>query len=127
MAFFLFFSLGFANLCEHSTDFHFPPLNQQFEYVEQQLPQAAQIRAIRKIQAGEDCDAGDALSLHSSSSSNSGEEKVRFTKLLYHIALNFEQTRQELLNNICNMQALKGSLFFPHIKCQGLTLHNNTR
>ncbi|GFS13853.1 protein C12orf4 homolog [Elysia marginata] len=67
----------FANLCEHSTDFHFPPLNQQFEYVEQQLPEAAQIRAMRKIQAGEDGDAGDALSLHSSNSSTSGEDKEK--------------------------------------------------
>lgn len=65
----------FANLCEHSTDFHFPPLSQQFEYVEQQLPQAAQLRAIRRLQTGEDGDAGDALSLHSSSSSASGEDK----------------------------------------------------
>ncbi|RUS88413.1 hypothetical protein EGW08_003809 [Elysia chlorotica] len=67
----------FANLCEHSTDFHFPPLAQQFEYVEQQLPEAARVRTMRRIQAGEDCDAGDALSLHSSSSSNSGEDKEK--------------------------------------------------
>ncbi|GFO41789.1 protein c12orf4 homolog [Plakobranchus ocellatus] len=73
----------FANLCEHSTDFHFPPLNQQFEYVEQQLPQAAVVRAHRRLQAGEDCDAGDALSLHSSTSSSSSEDKDKGDKKLH--------------------------------------------
>lgn len=60
----------FAKVCEQSTDFHFPNLEQQFANVEQQLKGVTD--AQRKL-VTED---GDKVSMKSSNSSSSGETQV---------------------------------------------------
>lgn len=64
----------FARVCESSTDFHFPPLERQYELIEQQLPKAAEVRNLKRLASGDDA---DQLSLHSSSSGGSSEEKEK--------------------------------------------------
>ncbi|CAL1529220.1 unnamed protein product [Lymnaea stagnalis] len=68
----------FAQICDSSTDFHFPTLDHQFQVIEEQLPKAADVKAKKKGSS----DEVDQLSLHSSTSSSSDEkEKVGEKKL----------------------------------------------
>ena len=60
----------FAKVCELSTDFHFPNLDQQFMTIEEQLQGVTDTQ--RKIVT----DDGDKLSTKSSGSSSSGETQV---------------------------------------------------
>lgn len=56
----------FAKVCERSTDFHFPNLEEQFTKIEEQLKLAADTRK----KATED---GDKVSLKSSGSNSSAD------------------------------------------------------
>nr|KAG5703826.1 hypothetical protein BaRGS_031460 [Batillaria attramentaria] len=59
----------FANVCEQSTDFHFPDLGQQLCAVETALTQANSVRAARLLQQQQE---GDSVSVHSNGSGSSG-------------------------------------------------------
>ena len=59
----------FAKVCERSTDFHFPNLEQQFLVIEQQVVKASEVRAAKKLM-----DEGDRISLKSTSSSSSDNQ-----------------------------------------------------
>ncbi|XP_059165368.1 protein C12orf4 homolog [Physella acuta] len=69
----------FAQICDSSTDFHFPPLDEQFHVIEQQLPKAAQVKAKKKGSS----DEVDDSSIHSSSSSSSEEKEKAGDKRLH--------------------------------------------
>lgn len=62
----------FAKVCEQSTDFHFPSLDQQFTNVDQEMAKANELRAQKKM--SED---GDKISLKSTSSSSSGDNQLQ--------------------------------------------------
>ena len=62
----LLLSTEFAKVCERSTDFHFPNLEQQFLVIEEQVQKASEVRVAKKL--SED---GDRISLKSTSSSSS--------------------------------------------------------
>uniref|UniRef100_A0A2C9JQK1 Uncharacterized protein n=1 Tax=Biomphalaria glabrata TaxID=6526 RepID=A0A2C9JQK1_BIOGL len=69
----------FAQICDSSTDFHFPTLDSQLQTIEQQLPKAAEVKAKKK--GGND--DMDQLSLHSTSSSSSEEKEKSGDKKLH--------------------------------------------
>ena len=58
--------VDFAQVCQQSTDFHFPDLEQQFERIEKDVIRANEYRAHQKL--SED---GDKISVKSSGSSSS--------------------------------------------------------
>ena len=62
----LYLFVEFAKVCERSTDFHFPNLEQQFLVIEQQVNKASEVRAAKKL-----AEEGDRISLKSTSSSSS--------------------------------------------------------
>lgn len=66
----------FAKVCERSTDFHFPNLEQQLAKIETQLKHAAEKRHHHKF-----TEEGDKISLKSSSSSSSGDNQEKSAKL----------------------------------------------
>lgn len=66
----LFYFLEFAKVCELSTDFHFPNLEQQFMNIEQQL------KSVTEAQRKHVTEDGDKVSMKSSGSSSSGETQV---------------------------------------------------
>lgn len=68
----------FAKVCERSTDFHFPNLEQQFLVIEQQVNKASEVRAAKKL-----AEEGDRISLKSTSSSSSDTQIQDKTTKLY--------------------------------------------
>uniref|UniRef100_A0A0B7AMF5 Uncharacterized protein n=1 Tax=Arion vulgaris TaxID=1028688 RepID=A0A0B7AMF5_9EUPU len=86
----------FAHICESSTDFHFPTLQRQYEVIEQQLPKAADIRSQKRLASG---DEGDQVSLHSSSSGSSTDEKEKGGEKKLH-AGDFYVTKHSNLSEV---------------------------
>lgn len=68
----------FAKVCERSTDFHFPNLEQQFLVIEEQVTKASEVRAAKKL-----AEEGDRISLKSTSSSSSDTQTQDKTTKLY--------------------------------------------
>lgn len=66
----------FARVCERSTDFHFPNLEQQLTKIEEELKQAAGKRHAQKL-----TEEGDKISVKSSSSSSSGDTQEKTARL----------------------------------------------
>ena len=60
--------LEFSAVCQESTDFHFPYLEQQFERIEQEVVKANEWRQQQKLASEE---GGDQISIKSSGSSSS--------------------------------------------------------
>ena len=71
---------AFARVCEQSTDFHFPDLDQQFLIIEHELSLANEHRVQRK-QAEE----GDKISIKSSGSSGSNDTQVNYVSGLVNL------------------------------------------
>ena len=69
---FFFSSSDFAKVCEQSTDFHFPTLEQQFESIEQAVIEGNEARAQKKM-AAEGTTEGDKISIKSVGSAGSAE------------------------------------------------------
>ncbi|XP_060068652.1 protein C12orf4 homolog [Ylistrum balloti] len=62
----------FAKVCEQSTDFHFPSLDQQFSNVDKEIAKFNELKAQKKV--SED---SDKISIKSSSSSSSGDNQLQ--------------------------------------------------
>ncbi|OWF51817.1 protein C12orf4-like [Mizuhopecten yessoensis] len=61
----------FAKVCEQSTDFHFPSLDQQFSNVDKEMAKSNALRAQKTT-----TEDGDKISIKSSSSSSSGDNQL---------------------------------------------------
>jgi len=61
-----FVSTDFAKVCQQSTEFHMPSLEQQFERMDQSIADAAVWRAKKKASSSEEA---DRMSIKSSGSS----------------------------------------------------------
>ena len=72
----------FANVCEQSTDFHFPDLEKQFERIEYDVTRANEWRAKQK-----ENEMDDEASIKSASSNSSNEVSQRETSFYFQILL----------------------------------------
>ncbi|XP_033747327.1 protein C12orf4-like isoform X1 [Pecten maximus] len=62
----------FSKVCEQSTDFHFPSLDQQFSNVDKEIAKFNELKAQKKMS-----EEGDKISIKSSSSSSSGDTQLQ--------------------------------------------------
>ena len=89
-------------MCQESTDFHFPDLEQQFERIEQEVVKANEWRQQQKLASEE---SGDQISVKSSGSSSSEVcygyhklDRVKSCVLVYVAKISTDNLTQQLLN-----------------------------